>query len=479
MSNQNDEGAPTLNQDEPSPTTSNDDGEESDDDNPLSDKNMTKMMISTDDFMGAIQDPGKTVRNNKGVPEEKYKEIEKIARKLWSNVKPIIGSKENITRASRKIANCIVLKRQDTDVSLVVRSLHKYAKEGKEKMYVCNNDADGGQQVIITMIVGLFRNQLSAQKAKRDSSLAVRFCAVLCHPDNREAAKHFLSGRKLRGDMDQSAPTDVAFMQDLVGKFGSDDFKVERPEVMDRDDHDPNHKVNPNECDYHDKDGEWLLRCWYDYVKPKLKKAYSRWWSQTGGGSREVENFINYSSDGHNTYPFLTWVYVIDAESDGLLSSNSGAKRPAEFAASEAGFENTDNDLFSDHEAGDEVGSTLNSFNTPSDGVGIGKKGRNSRKGRSGGKADMFSAMAAEGQKSINKLVDMVEARMEKIEQSTQDPIDVKFEQIEKVDSQKRRVENDGDFSPTKKDKLIEILKKRKKQLGNEIIELNEKEDVE
>ena len=474
--NNQSEGAPTssADQDEPPPdvasTSNKDNGEESeiDDDNLLSDRNMRKMMIPTHEFMAAIQDPGKTVRNNKtGIPESKYSQIDKIAKQLWSNVKPVIKSSENTTRASRKISNCIVLKRQDTDVSLVVRSLHKYAKQGEEKMFVCNNDDDGGQGVIITMIVGQFKNKISVQKSKRDVSLAVRLCAVLCHPDNREAAKHFLSGKKHRGDMDQSAPVDIAFMQVLLGMFASDDFEVERPDVMDRDDHDPKGKVNPNECDYHGRDAKWLLDCWNEYVKPKLKKAYNKWWKETGGGPRTVENFINYSNDADRTYPFLTWIYVIDMKSDGLLSSNSGAKRPAAFAASEAGFEN--NDLFSDHEAGDEVGSTLNSFNTPSEGVG--KKGRSGRKGR-------IAAQAAESQKSINKLVDLVEARLEKSEQSAKDHIDVKFEQIEKVDCHKRRVEDDADYSPHKKEKLIDILKKRKKQLGDEIIELNDKNDM-
>ena len=51
------------------------------------------------------------------------------------------------------------------------------------------------------------------------------------------------------------------------------------------------------------------------------------------------------------------------------------------------------------------------------------------------------------------------------------------FEEIAKVDDNKRRIEASGDFSPDKKQKLLAILKGRNKAIGDEIIEMHSKDD--
>ena len=76
---------------------------------------------------------------------------------------------------------------------------------------------------------------------------------------------------------------------------------------------------------------------------------------------------------------------------------------------------------------------------------------------------------------SSNNVSELVGVLKSSIQQK--DPIDMCFDDIEKVDKHAERLERADEYSPAKKVQLREILKKRKKELGNKIIALDEGEE--
>lgn len=135
----------------------------------------------------------------------------------------------------------------------------------------------------------------------------------------RTATAHYLSGKLHRDDQD-------AFWDGMYEDVYSDpNLSIERPDVMDLPSVDPEGKIDPLNCEIEGVDGPFLKGVYLEYLRPKWKAVLRNWYKETGGGPSTLENFINYCNEGKSnaTYPFLVWMYVIDCESAGLLSSNS------------------------------------------------------------------------------------------------------------------------------------------------------------
>jgi hypothetical protein len=107
--------------------------------------------------------------------------------------------------------------------------------------------------------------------------------------------------------------------------YSDPNLSIERPDVMDLPSVDPEGKIDPLNCEIEGVDGPFLKGVYLEYLRPKWKAVLRNWYKETGGGPSTLENFINYCNEGKSnaTYPFLVWMYVIDCESAGLLSSNS------------------------------------------------------------------------------------------------------------------------------------------------------------
>jgi len=154
---------------------------------------------------------------------------------------------------------------------------------------------------------------------------------------------NYLKG-KSRGELDSSYSTSLALGEVILKLFESDDLVIDRPDMMDLPNHDPNHSITPEECDYMGRTAEWILATWNTYIKPKYKKVLTKWYKQTGGGGRELEDFVNYCVLNHGSpvAVWLAWVYAIDHDANFILASVS-AGRPPQFISGnqEAGFEGT------------------------------------------------------------------------------------------------------------------------------------------
>jgi hypothetical protein len=445
-----------------------DDGDEEDD--IRSDNNIAKMMVDTDTFMTALQDEGRRADSDDPSKGWKYPGIDQLGKAMWKGINSVLKDKKaNATRESKALSRAIALLRNEEDILSVAPSLQKHRVDGNDRIFVVSNDEFGGQKMIIENYLNKFL-QNKTKPSKRDGSLAVRVIAALCHPDVRDGVKYWLRRKKTRTDQDQSHNTVLAFMEQVKEIFLDPDLEISRPDEMDLDDHDPKGKIDPMNCDFSGKDAKWILDCYTDYIKPKLKKAFKKWYKNTGGGSRSLDNFINYSNDEDKTMPWLTWVYAIDESTGGILQSYSGVKRPRGFRIAEAGFEHVDDFDFSGEE--DEVEATLNgSLITP---AASRRKPRSGKK-RGGAASDIKNAMET-SQNGINEVVDLLKDHVAKSTTAV-DPIGAKFEEIEKVEQHKRRVEEDSDYEPDQKNQLLAILKSKKIKLGKDIIELHKKDD--
>ena len=133
--------------------------------------------------------------------------------------------------------------------------------------------------------------------------------------------------------------------------------------------------------------------------------------------------------------------YAMDKNQDSLLGSKSGAGRPKSFASFEAGFEDTE-------------AHGPEEYKTPT------KKNK---------------VQLETNQKNMKDLIGIMKDR---VASTAVDPIDQGFATMEKIDTHKRCIEQDEDHTPKSKAALLQVLKKRKKNVSKRILELS-KEDEE
>jgi hypothetical protein len=109
---------------------------------------------------------------------------------------------------------------------------------------------------------------------------------------------------------------------------------------MDLENVDPSKSINPHSVGAPglEDDAQWLENVWTEYVRPKYKLILQKWYKDTGGGARTLENFSNYCKLKDGNYPWMLWVYYLDSKSDFLLASRTQGSPPW-LADSEAGFE--------------------------------------------------------------------------------------------------------------------------------------------
>ena len=396
------------------------------------DETVKKMCLPTEEFMKRLQSEGERDKKSK---EQllTFPDMKKLAKQyysLWSKLK-LDGLDQNRTRCENKLVGVLVKMRRHVDVHQVDAELQQYAFDGAEKMYVLSNDDNGGQEIFTRNVLKKWCTFTVTKAAQRNPSVATRAMAAFCLPKHRAAMSHYLSGKWYRGDLDQCSPTDKALAEDVLQDFKDENLAIYRPAYMDNDDHDPEHKIDPYKCAYEDRDATWLIETWTKYVQPKLKKVLKKWYKETGGGSRDPENFVNYCESGDT---WLAGIYAMDMKSDFILSSVA-AGTPPSFLRMEAGFEVE----VDDHDP--------SSFETP--------KQR---------KAQLESVME-DGSKNMSSLLSVLKESMEKRKGLNH------LEAINKIREHKRALEDDDDFDDEMKQSMLESMKRMKHAFAKEMIE--------
>jgi hypothetical protein len=346
------------------------------------------------------------------------------------------GLDQNKSRCVSKITGVLVKMRKHVDVYQLDDKLKDCAPDtNDEKMYVLSNDDLGGQEIFARQVLTKWCTAAQVKKSEnRNASVATRAMAAFCLQKHRAGMSHFLSGKWFRGDYDQCTPTSKAFAEAVLQDFKDPNLVVYRASYMDNDDHDPEHKIDPHNCEYAGRDAVWLLQTWTKYVKPKLKKALVKWYKETGGGSRDPENFVNYCSGDK----WIAGIYAMDVQSDFILSSEANG-RPPSFVRLEAGFE------------GDAAAADDPSFETP----------QQDAKAR---KAELESTLK-DGSKNLSTLLTVMTDSMKKRKGLSH------LDAIHKINERKRELEDDDDFDDELKEQMLASMKRMKQSYAKQMIE--------
>ena len=337
---------------------------QAEDRNPLSPGNLSRLFISTEEFVRGLQDDGKMSKRN----IMQYPKCKKLALELYAHWKTtgLMNLGANKSRDGAVILSKIIQQRKHIDKIGVLPQLLPFAGDwDSDKMYLISNDETGGQRALISLCAAHYGMQQKKQESQRTPSLAICVVYCLCHPSLRKAAIFYLANRKNRGAMDQSIPSEIGFGELVLALFQQSDLDIPWPSVMDTDNHDPGLTIDPSDCNYQDRDVAWILGTWTEYVKPKYKKVLTNWFKETGNGNRRLDNFINYThkaSGNGEPVPWLVWLYAIYMQSHFILASVSKGQ-PPEFVCKEAGFESIAAAL--GLEAGSDDDAASSSYKTP------------------------------------------------------------------------------------------------------------------
>ena len=418
----------------------NDEDESGDDDD--EEKMVKKMCLPVSVFVPLLQ--GEGVRDKKTKQHiMRYPQLRKLAGKFYRHWKSlnVIGLPQNSSRTADRITGLLIRLRRHADVYQLEESLWKYADKDDEKMYVLFNDHLCGQTILTRQVLTVWCSNILKVTENRTPSLAVRAIHAFCEPRHREGMVHYLSGKWYRGDFDQCIPTERAFAEDVLLTFKDPWLQCFRPEYMNSESHDPERRIDPFNCDYKDRDAVWLLETWKKYIRPKYKKSLGKWYKETGGGNRKSENFVNYCGADR----WIAAVYAIDETTDFLLASGANG-RPPSFMVQEAGFEHDDFPGEKESEEERKIPAI--------------KK-----------RKEKLEVMMEESSKTLADLVDTIKKRVEDTNEFSE------MDAISKINTEKRKIDTDSDFSPDTKKKLHKALARKKIYYARKLIQKDEDEN--
>ncbi len=438
------------------------DYEEDDGLDTLSDEDMDELFLDLKVLMPLLQDEGRQGKPKKdGSAIYEYPQLKKLAGlyyRKFEKKKKKIPLTSNKARDMQVILSVIERTRKHWDRINVHPTLLQHIKnQNVEKVFIIGNDVTGGQRVPIT-------GKMMKQQGQRDGSLAIRVVYCLCHHSLRDAAVYWLANRKVRGDLDLPSNTSKqSFGELLLVLFKDKMLQIERPDVMDLDNHDPRRLLDPHAVDL-EREWKWLLDTWDEYIKPKYKKVMLKWnKTDTGNGDRTLKNFVNYCNISKNRAGlptvWLVWVYFIDMQSHFLLASVAGA-RPPDLVFKEAGFGNNGE---ADADGGIDFSSNAfapDSFQTPST-----KKARIEAS---------LEGLKARGEK-LDSIMCKIDERLD-AQKPKEDSFFEQYGQIQKLTEAKASIEADDDFTPTTKAKFISLVKEKKTSIAKKLISKEESE---
>ena len=121
----------------------------------------------------------------------------------------------------------------------------------------------------------------------------VCMAAIMLAPKYSGTVQGIMGGVKDRTKCDQSTETTKAWAMDALKDFADPLFIVDQPDNIKEEDI---VKCDPNDFAHIGitRDASWFINTWKTYVKPKFKIAIGKWEKDTGGGSSEDNEFLNF-----------------------------------------------------------------------------------------------------------------------------------------------------------------------------------------
>jgi hypothetical protein len=318
---------------------------------PLDDK---ECFPNLEEFMRALQDPGEMSKPKKyngaksGIASttaggkssdisscdaiivypKLMKVLARVQRTLHAKYAHL-GMPKHPTDCKRQLALACVRARKSRDKATVPEEFRKYAVEGSDTLFLINHDlGNGGFNIPLSACLDHWQSQRKKDVDSRNPNDACRVAAILLLPEFRESVAKIMSEKKDRAMLDQASCPVSAFYEVAADKFRDASFRVKFPDKFSLIDGHEN--IDPNDEDrilLEGRGGAWFKATWETYLRPKYRKTLARWWSDTGGGGGEVENFQSYCPFREK---WLTYVYMLDVEASLLLASNASSAVPRE-----------------------------------------------------------------------------------------------------------------------------------------------------
>jgi hypothetical protein len=240
-----------------------------------------------------------------------------------------LGIPKHTTDCKKQLALACVRSRKSRDKATVPDEFRKYAVEGCDTVFIINHNLNNaGFNIPLSACLDHWQSQKKKDVDCRSSNDACRVAAILLVPEFRESVAKIMSEKKDRAMLDQAVCPVAAFYEVAAEKFRDVSFRAPIPDKFNLIDGYEN--IDPNDKErivLEGRDGAWFKSTWEVYLRQKYRKTLSRWWSQTGGGGGEVENFQNYCPFREK---WLTYVYMLDVEASLLLASNASSAVPKE-----------------------------------------------------------------------------------------------------------------------------------------------------
>jgi hypothetical protein len=307
----------------------------------------------SEEIATALQDVGKreTVkRKGRDITRQKYPLIEKLARKLYSNIQKECnnpdGLTKNVHRGAQALYKELVLLRKHVDVTETNVFFHSFGEDGKVFL-ITNDPKHSGVDVAIGNFQSATQATLKIKNAARTCNDGLRVACILLDPKHRDSVCGIMSKKKTRAKMDIPGDYVNNFYQLVLEDFASPQYIASPPGDRYYNDFPEEEKGSwdPNSTSIFEleRSVEWVRDTWESYVRPKYKKALDKWNKDTGGGDGSPTSFIDYCAGDR----WLVWVFCKDVDTNFLLAGNAGGRMPNHLQL-EAGFDDQSSMTVSD-----------------------------------------------------------------------------------------------------------------------------------
>lgn len=422
-------------------------------------KDCVKIYPPFKEIAAALQDIGKQVASRsaagkrQGLKLTQYDKVAKLSAHIYRKIKDLYKPKglgDNVSRGKIALMNDIINYRKAVDVAEVRIEFHPFAKDAK--VFLINNEVPfAGVDQSVERFQNHIEETVKAKMTQRTPDDGMRCVAILLDPEFRGSVSGIMSNKKDRTKSDVPGDPTLSFFEKAVESFLDVCFIVKGPreEFMERFPEEDKICWDPNSPNImeHNRDGKWLMETWFGYVKPKYRKALTKWNKETGGGDGEVTSFIDFAGSDR----WLGWVFALDYEAHFLLANNASGQMPRHLQL-EAGWDNmSDIDENSSKCTSTKTGSNSNNNSSSSKGL-------------------------ASREKNLNDLTDQVKELIQIKKQSsttstlcpeTPERPSVAF-CIDKAAYYRKEINNieqDSDISPETKEYTLSMLKRKKKRL--------------
>jgi len=366
--------------------------------------------------------------------------IQKLAGHIYKKIKEIYnatGLTKNVSRVRLPLVLEIVNSRRAFDTADVMIEFHSFNKEGKAFL-VSNEVPYAGIDCCVQCFQEHIEDLVKTKASQRTSDDGMHCAAIMLDSKHRGSVSGTMSNKNDRNKSDVAGDPVENFFSQAVITFLNPMHEVQQP----KDEHmrgfpeedrvcwDPNNSAILE----HKRDGKWLMDTWFQCIKPKHRQALNKWNKETGGGSGEVYDFVDFCQNNR----WLGWIFALDFDACFLLAASTCGQMPGHLQL-ESGCDNLVSDLGMEEDV------------------------------RSGSKSSAEKLMnkKQEDVNELNKLIgQLVKSKSQNVPDTPEKPnFHFCMERAACYREEIKNVEGDESLSPDTKELTVGMLKRKKKRL--------------